>query len=288
MQWFRFYGNTVFSPKVQMLSAEMFKAWVNLLCIYSVDAEFPSVPHIAFTLHLTEEQVIQALEHLSSVDLLDKQPDGSYVPHNWSERQFATDNSTERVKKHRDETAKKQSTKRDVTVSETKMKRCETVSETPSESDTDTYTETHPKEKFDFDAEALLSEITKRHPKQEGAAQGKLLLAQVIMESVNPEQAAVSINERHRKFCEIECAGRERKFVPSLLNWVRDKKYLDPDPIPEGVAAEPAKKPIPVDPDEFREMALKLRATNERRMAEEQARIAKEQREWDAQYGQTG
>lgn len=380
MQWFRFYGNTVFNPKVQMLSAEMFKAWVNLLCIYSIEAKFPSVDHIAFDLRLSESETTDILERLVGARLLDRSEDGSYVPHNWSEFQFETDFSKVRVRKYREKLAKAGEGSNDAakfrqvvferdgacciycgsekslcldhiypvalggrTVLEnlaTACKSCNsgksgrtpyqaglsvrpesiglvenavgnlgfgvtvtnsrrggvsrlhdqhvTVTVTPSKSDTDTYTETDQIANFDFDAEALLSEITKRHPKQEGAALGTRLLAQVIAESPNPEQAAVSINERHRKFCEIECAGRERKFVPSLLNWVRDKKYLDPDPIPEVGAPEPAKKPIPVDPDEFREMALKLRAFNERKMAEEQARIAKEQQEWEAQYGQTG
>ena len=60
------------------------------------------------------------------------QSENTYAVTNWDKRQYASDNSTERVHKHR---AKVRNT------DETPMKRYSSVSETPPDTDTDTDTE---------------------------------------------------------------------------------------------------------------------------------------------------
>ncbi len=53
--WFRFYTGVVDDPKAQMLSPEMFKHWVNVLCIAAQhDGELPAIAVTAFTLRLAE------------------------------------------------------------------------------------------------------------------------------------------------------------------------------------------------------------------------------------------
>lgn len=118
-RWFRFYDEALNDPKVQRLPGDMFKAWVNILCLASKgDGYLPPIEDIAFALRITDEEVGEILESLEQRHLLDEF-DGKLRPHNWEARQHKSDHSTERVRKHR-------SMKQDETVSETKTKRSRT------------------------------------------------------------------------------------------------------------------------------------------------------------------
>ncbi len=99
--WFRLYNEAVFDPKVQTLSPSLFKLWINLLCLSSRnDGVVPSLSDISFTLHTSELRVQLALSVLQSKGLIDK-TDKGLIPHNWDNRQFKSDGSTERVQRFR-------------------------------------------------------------------------------------------------------------------------------------------------------------------------------------------
>lgn len=100
-RWFRFYDEVVNDPKVQRLPGEVFKAWVNLLCIASSNGgSLPPIPDVAFSLRKSEQETSELLGSLQSLGLLDE-TDGGIIPHNWKNRQFKSDVSTERVKRFR-------------------------------------------------------------------------------------------------------------------------------------------------------------------------------------------
>lgn len=102
MRWFRFYDEALEDPKVQRLSPQLFKTWVNLLCLSSkAGGKLPSDDDIAFKLRMSIHDAKQQVEDLILVGLIDVGPKGSRFPHNWSDRQFASDSSAERVRKHR-------------------------------------------------------------------------------------------------------------------------------------------------------------------------------------------
>jgi hypothetical protein len=89
--WFRFHTGVVDDPKVQMLSPEMFKHWVNVLCIAGkYDGELPAIAVTAFTLHMSEPKAAGILAKLHSLNLLDK-TEKSFKPHNWDGRQYKFD-----------------------------------------------------------------------------------------------------------------------------------------------------------------------------------------------------
>lgn len=122
-RWFRMYDEILDDPKVQKLSAEDFRGWVNLLCLASKnDGRFPPIEDIAFALRETPDAVSTLLERLRSGGLIARRsggPNGAYdAPNNWNERQYKSDTSTERVKRFR--------------------KRQETLRETAPETDTET------------------------------------------------------------------------------------------------------------------------------------------------------
>lgn len=102
VKWFRFHSECLNSSKIQKLPAELFRHWVNLLCLASkTNGYLPSAPDIAFHLRLKDSEVSPLIDALSSdsVNLIDRFP--RLRMHDWDHWQFQSDSSTERVKKHR-------------------------------------------------------------------------------------------------------------------------------------------------------------------------------------------
>lgn len=101
-RWFRYYEDALNDPKVQRLPGDLFKAWVNLLCLASSsEGQIKSATQAAFALRLKEDKARLVVAELASHGLLDVVPGGYFEPHNWSSRQFKSDVSNERVKRYR-------------------------------------------------------------------------------------------------------------------------------------------------------------------------------------------
>lgn len=120
-RWFRFYDSALDDPKVQSLPADLFKTWVNLLCIASKNEGDLSHSDLPFLLRMDTGKTDKQVKALADRGLLDP-IDGGYEPHNWADRQFKSDVSTGRVKQFRKR-------KRNVSFE---------VSGTPPETDTET------------------------------------------------------------------------------------------------------------------------------------------------------
>lgn len=104
MQWFRFYSGALDDPKVQRLPGDLFKVWVNLLCLANESDErgiLPDRDDIAFRLRLDDQQAAEALRGLIRAGLLDEDEDGRLHIHGWERRQKKSDDVTARVHKHR-------------------------------------------------------------------------------------------------------------------------------------------------------------------------------------------
>jgi hypothetical protein len=100
-RWFRFYDDAVNDPKLIKLSDDIFRAWVNLLCIASKnDGMLPAIDDIAIILRVKDARAAAIITELVSFGLLDRTETG-YAPHNWNGRQYKSDVSTERVKRFR-------------------------------------------------------------------------------------------------------------------------------------------------------------------------------------------
>ena len=90
-RWFRVYDDLVDDPKVQRLSAGLFRAWMNLLCLASKNnGSLPCLDDIAYKLRVTTVEAEAIIDALVSAELLDKRRD-CYSPHNWDKRQFKSD-----------------------------------------------------------------------------------------------------------------------------------------------------------------------------------------------------
>lgn len=111
--WFRFYGEVLNDPKVQKLTTELFKIWVNTLCVAcNNNGTLPSLEDCSFALRMPFHETKTAFQELEKQELL--VTDGeTFQFKSWKKRQYKSDVSTDRVKEFR--------------------KRKRNVSETPSE-----------------------------------------------------------------------------------------------------------------------------------------------------------
>ena len=129
-KWFRFYSEALNDHKVQSLSPELFKTWINLLCVANSNGGMlPGVDKLAFDLRVSKQDMQSRLDDLILAGLIDIRPDKTLEPHNWCERQFTSDSSVERTRKYRERLKKKPC---DVTV---------TPDVTPPEAEADTETD---------------------------------------------------------------------------------------------------------------------------------------------------
>lgn len=125
MQWFRFYTEALNDPKVQKLDAEIFRCWVNLLCVTSHSDGSIVTCDIPFHLRTTKIIADVIMQRLVDADLMVEEGD-CFIPKNWSKRQFKSDTSADRMRHLR---AKKKSETCDVTSTVT-VTRSETETET--------------------------------------------------------------------------------------------------------------------------------------------------------------
>jgi hypothetical protein len=145
LPWFRFYSETIGDRKFikaarlcKMNKIEIIGAWAVLLCavndspvrgsLYVTELERYSNDDVADLLELNIEQTELILKTFIKMDMLEI-IDGAYAVKNWGKRQFSSDSSAERVRKHRsnaDETLQNSYSNGDVT---------------PPDTDTDTDTE---------------------------------------------------------------------------------------------------------------------------------------------------
>lgn len=107
-RWFRLYDDVIHDPKLLKLPDNMRWIWVAMLCIASKNGgALPPVDDVALSLRVPDAKAAEYITKLVKAKLLDSK-DGVFVPHNWDGRQFKSDTSNDRVKRHRE-------TKRNVT-----------------------------------------------------------------------------------------------------------------------------------------------------------------------------
>jgi hypothetical protein len=101
-RWFRVYDDLVDDPKVQRLPDASFKALVNLWCLASQNGgRLPPIEDICFKLRIKPDKGAALIAGLKNAGLIDEDETGD-APHNWNGRQFKSDVSNDRVKRHRE------------------------------------------------------------------------------------------------------------------------------------------------------------------------------------------
>jgi hypothetical protein len=126
--WFRLYSEFAHDPKIQMLSEAMQRRYVMLMCLRCSEVlETLHETEIAFQLRLSTGELDETKQLFISKNFIDKH----WNLLNWDKRQFVSDSSTMRVRKHRDN--KKQPSNAD----ETLQKRQSNAIDTDTDTDTE-------------------------------------------------------------------------------------------------------------------------------------------------------
>lgn len=235
MRWFRFYTEVVHDPKVQLLPDKTFKEWINVLCIAGDNGGIlPDDKSIAFTMHMTTASARQMLIRLKDAGLLDLGEDGKMRPHNWGERQFQSDVSTERVRRFRD---KKKSVSSDGCGNGNETFQ-ETIEKRPRARDTDTDTEYKPPTPFQKRADspecaAVFHRIVKRHAENYRHAMKTQMIVASWSDALakrpdDPLAQATLIDNAHKAACCLN--GWEGKFREALEKWLAREGYMDDYP----------------------------------------------------------
>jgi hypothetical protein len=124
LPWFRMYAEFATDPKVQSMSETLQRRFIMFLCLQCADEfEKLSDEELAFALRITPEELTETKEAFTKKGLLS---DGKISK--WNKRQYTSDNSTERVRKHRE---------RQRNADETLQQRYVTPSDTDSDTDSD-------------------------------------------------------------------------------------------------------------------------------------------------------
>lgn len=104
LKWFKLHHEVMFDSKVQTLPPELFRSWINVLCMASANKArgvLPDIKQVAYVFRTSKEEAQSILDELVAEGLLVEGPDGSLRPHNWEGRQGRDDLSTDRVRKFR-------------------------------------------------------------------------------------------------------------------------------------------------------------------------------------------
>jgi len=114
-RWFRMYSDALDDPKVQRLPGDLFKAWVNLLCLANRnDGVLPPIEDIAFSLRMSQDVTVTVTTELVARGLLDDH-DG-LAPHNWAERQFKSDTPESAAERKRAQRAREKTQEKPLNV----------------------------------------------------------------------------------------------------------------------------------------------------------------------------
>ena len=221
-QWFRMYGEVLNDPKAQRLDGDLFKIWVNLLCLTCQhEGVLPPVSDIAFALRMNTDDTTKALAALVKAGLLDERR-GCYSPHNWNKRQFKSDVSNERVKRHRERRA---AVTRNVT---------ETVTVTPPDTETEADTEQSRAEQKDSPApsgagEPSASDLEMEfdlwwlcYPRKQDRGHALKAFKRVRKSGI----ALETLTTATRKYA-AERAGQDAQFTKLGATWLNGQCWLD-------------------------------------------------------------
>ena len=213
MSWFRFHDDAMNDPKVQNLPPELFRTWVNLLCVASKNSLSTggelnfNVFDLSFMLRMSRTRMAVQLQHLVDAGLLDKTENG-WKPHNWSKWQFKSDSSTQRSQRCRErkrnvaatspDTDTDQSTDTDTEIATLRV----ADARKRLQADFDLWYETYPRKKARPDA------LTKYKTARKKADAATLLAG------------AERERRQHEERNEIE-------FVPHPATWLHQERWLD-------------------------------------------------------------
>ncbi len=87
--WVKIDDDVIFDSAMQALPDELFKTWINVLCLASKNGgRLPVLSNVAFALRLDSVTVSDVLQRFREMGLLLKSEDGALSPLKWAGRHF--------------------------------------------------------------------------------------------------------------------------------------------------------------------------------------------------------
>lgn len=91
-RWWRAQNSCVDNAKLIKLNDRAHRNWFNLNCVANEHGGvLPDIGTIAIKLRVSEARAAAAIAELVAARLFDRREDGSYVPHDWNQWQYRTD-----------------------------------------------------------------------------------------------------------------------------------------------------------------------------------------------------
>lgn len=211
------HTNMIHHPVVACLPCEIFKAWVQMLCLAKEgNGVIPKVSEVAFHLRCGLNSAIKWTDALvNDYSLLERVDNGTFRPKNWDKHQYKSDVSTERVRTFR--------------------KRKGNVSETPPESDTESDTESEQSREQkplraalapSVDAESTIRRLAEDCPDQQDFETGVDCAVRALMSSANPATTLRTMQDNLPLWWAAMRSGNAR--VKPMRFVIVDKDYLRP------------------------------------------------------------
>lgn len=132
-RWWRAYNGARHDAKLLRLSDKHFRWWFNLICVAAErDGYLPDHADLCAEFRTSAKAMTEILDALVAAHLFDHDETGIRA-HNWNERQYKSDVSNERVKRHRERKRNAESND-DVTLQK-RPQRTDTETDTETESE---------------------------------------------------------------------------------------------------------------------------------------------------------
>lgn len=215
--WFRFHAEALDDPKVQTLSTEVFKFWVNMLCLACKhNGKLPSIEAMVFSLRATLDETERAFHTLVNAGLIDEHKNQfglSFTPHNWSKRQYKSDTSTERVKRYRNTPRNRKVTPSESDTEQKQIKERMALSGKPKPP---VFSLNGLQESFEY--------FWQSYPKKtgKGAAEKAWRKIKPSAELAEMMNQKIAIQNQSSQWSE-----NDGKFIPSPSKWLNEKRWED-------------------------------------------------------------
>lgn len=229
-RWFRMYDDVINDPKVMRLAPAMRWQWVAVLCAASKNGgAVPSVADLAFSLRMSEDEASAILGALQMAGLVDD-VEGGLVPHNWEGRQYQSDTSAERMRRHRD---KKRGEQSDVTSNVTSDVTSPVTSDVTvtvqnrTEADTDQKEVSRPKDRPER-VPSRFDEFWLAYPRRDGPNPRKpaeVKFNSLVKTGLDPQMMI----DAAKKLAADEGARGNigTRFIPQAVTWLNQNRWTD-------------------------------------------------------------
>lgn len=214
--WFRLYSEFADDPKVQMMPESMQRRLIMLMCSKCKDETLHETQR-AFHWRITLAELAETKALFIENGFIDE----SWNPINWNKRQFLSDSSTDRVRRHR------QALKQDETLQAPNVTANGTgkwaLVTAPEQNRTDTE-QKHKKTIARFTSSDIES-VYAEYPRKVGRGAALKAIVSALHRIDDPDPVAVLIRVT-REFSRSP-AGQRGEFTPHPSTFYNQSRYLD-------------------------------------------------------------